>query len=150
MDSKRSINCCEATNNAIGEFYENRAKISERRSSEIVENFSCNPSELPARSGIIFIFLRDLTVAILAKFAALSDPAVCKSICCESAARAIQQIGTAYTTDIYNAVSSIAFSIETLTVLVVPGLIQGYINALNAVVLASPCNNGGCGCRSKK
>jgi len=137
--------------------YENRAKIAALRSIEIENKFRYCPDESAARSGLIFLFLQGLTEAILAKLATLSDPTLCRSTCCASAAVAIQQIGSSYVSDIYTAVSSSEFSVQTLNTLIIPGLIQGYTNALNAVVLQSNCDNdcdspcdSGCRTRSRK
>lgn len=151
MMSKRQ-NCCEAINNSIGTFYEERSRITTLRSVEIEDRFRYVPTELATRSGIIFNFLRDLTQALLAKFATLSDPELCRSSCCASAAQAIQQIGSSYASDIYTAVGTAAFSIIALTTVIIPGLVTGYTDALNAIVVQSNCDDqpeSGCGCKTK-
>lgn len=152
MTSKRLTGCCEAINNSIGIYYENRAKITALRSIELEDKFRYCPDQLATRSGFVFAFLTDLTVAILAKFASLSDPSLCKNPCCASAAVAIQQIGDAYATDIFTVVSSPVFSNQALIGVIIPGLVVGYTNALNAVVLQSNCDNqcdSSCGCKTK-
>jgi len=149
MSSKHPHNCCEAINNAIGLFYENRARIAALRSPDIEERFRYCPDNLATRSLLIFAFLRDLTTAVLAQFALLSNADNCSSICCASAAAAIERIGSAYVTDIFTAVGSPAFTNAVLTSTIIPGLVTGYTNALAAVVLQFNCDNGcGCGCDS--
>lgn len=157
MTSRHPISCCEAVNISIGLFYQNRARIAAERSIEIEDKFRYCPGELATRSGLIFSFLKELTEAILAKFAALSDPALCRSACCESAALAIQQIGTAYANDLYTSVGSSAFTDAALVAVILPGLKLGYQNALAAIVLQSNCANpcdspcdSGCRTRSSR
>ena len=152
MTSKRTISCSEAINNAIGLYYENRARITSERSLVLEERFRYCPEQLGTRSGLVFGFITALTLAVLAKLEELSNPELCGSVCCASAAEAIQRIGNAYLIDIFTVVGSPAFTNTQLVTTIIPGLVVGYTNALAAVVLQSNCDtpcDSGCGCKTK-
>lgn len=81
MESISKTNCCAAVNNALGAYYYDQSLISEKGAETLNTNFSQGVgSELTARGQLIFAFLQDLNVAILAKFASID---LCKrSSCC--------------------------------------------------------------------
>lgn len=136
MESSNSkISCCEAINNAIGTFYYEQSLISEAGTITLTTNFK-DSVELPTRGQQIFTFLQALNIAILEKFATFRGCR--KNDCCESGARAVQQIGLAYSRNIFTAIAYQTFPLAGLQA-IVSGLTTGYTNALNAISIDSGC-----------
>lgn len=136
MESSNSkISCCKAINNAIGTFYYEQSLISEAGTITLTTKFQ-DPVELATRGQQIFAFLQALNISILAKFATFQG---CKkNECCESGARAVHQIGLAYSRNIFTSIAYQTFPLAALPA-IVSGLTTGYNNALNAISIDSGC-----------
>lgn len=135
MESSSKISCCEAINNAIGTFYYEQSIISDAGAALVDANFP-DPAEAVPRGQQIFGFLQALNIAILAKFATFRGCG--KNTCCESGAHAVQQIGLAYSKNIFTAIAYKTFPLAALPALVA-GLTTGYTNALAAITIDSGC-----------